>query len=60
MIENNWTILDWKEQLFDKSDLNDIRMEKKEITKRKTKFVKFFNKSIKSLKTNLKIENKKK
>lgn len=44
MIENNWTILDWKEQLFDKSNLNDIKMEKKEITKRKTKFVKFFNK----------------
>jgi len=58
MIENNWTIADWKEQLFDKSDLNEIEMEKKEITKRKTKFVKFFNKSIKSLKTNLKIENK--
>ena len=58
MIENNWTILDWKEQLFDKSNLNSIKMEKKEITKRKTKFVKFFNKSIKSLKTNLKIENK--
>lgn len=58
MIENNWTILDWKEQLFDKSNLNDIKMEKKEITKRKTKFVKFFNKTIKSLKTNLKIENK--
>jgi hypothetical protein len=50
--------LDWKEQLFDKSNLNSIKMEKKEITKRKTKFVKFFNKSIKSLKTNLKIENK--
>jgi DNA polymerase III delta prime subunit len=58
MMENNWTILDWKEQLFDKSNLNDIKLEKKEITKRKTKFVKFFNKSIKSLKTNLKIENK--
>jgi len=60
MVNNNWTIFDWKEQLFEKCDLNNNILDKKEITKRKTKFVKFYNKKFKFLKTNLKIENNKK
>ena len=47
MINYGWTIDDWKNELFVDDSLNIKNLEKKEITKRKTKFVKFYNKRIK-------------
>ena len=58
LIRLSWTIDDWKEQLFEDDSLNQQKLPKKEITKRKTKFVKFYNKTIKTLKTNINLENK--
>jgi len=58
LIRLGWTINDWKEQLFENDSLNEQKLSKKEITKRKTKFVKFYNKMAKVLKTNINIENK--
>ena len=58
LIRLSWTIDDWKEQLFEDDSLNEQKLPKKEITKRKTKFVKFYNKTIKTLKTNINLENK--
>lgn len=59
LIKIGWTIDDWKEQLFEDNSLNEQKLPKKQITKRKTKFIKFYNKMAKTLKSTLEIENKK-
>ena len=41
MVNYGWTIDDWKNELFVDNTLNVQKLEKKEITKRKTKFIKF-------------------
>jgi hypothetical protein len=58
LIRLSWTIDDWKEQLFEDDSLNEQKLPKKEIIKRKTKFVKFYNKTIKTLKININLQNK--
>ena len=47
MVNYGWTIDDWKNELFVDNTLNVQKLEKKEITKRKTKFIKFYNKKSK-------------